>query len=85
MLSISFKECEPNEKKCRNGKCIQKIWFCDGENDCGDNSDEDQCRKLDVFFSQIKLTKKAKFFTLFLFLFEFLQRFLMVNLHLLIE
>lgn len=37
--------CEPNEKQCRNQKCIQKIWWCDGENDCGDNSDEDQCRK----------------------------------------
>lgn len=41
-----IKGCEPNEKQCRNSKCIQKIWYCDGENDCGDNSDEDQCRKL---------------------------------------
>ena len=37
--------CEPNEFKCGNGKCVMKIWRCDGDDDCGDSSDEVNCRK----------------------------------------
>lgn len=36
--------CEPNEFKCRNGRCALKLWRCDGDNDCEDNSDEIDCR-----------------------------------------
>lgn len=37
--------CEPNEFKCKNGRCALKLWRCDGDNDCEDNSDETDCRK----------------------------------------
>lgn len=34
--------CDPSKFFCANGKCISKMWSCDGDNDCGDNSDEDK-------------------------------------------
>ncbi|XP_076861463.1 low-density lipoprotein receptor-related protein 1-like isoform X3 [Brachyhypopomus gauderio] len=32
--------CQPGEFACKNNRCIQDRWKCDGDNDCLDNSDE---------------------------------------------
>uniref|UniRef100_A0A8C2MKS1 Low density lipoprotein receptor-related protein 4 n=1 Tax=Cricetulus griseus TaxID=10029 RepID=A0A8C2MKS1_CRIGR len=39
---LAPRECEEDEFPCQNGYCIRSLWHCDGDNDCGDNSDE-QC------------------------------------------
>lgn len=41
------KECPPNTIRCNNTKkCIPQQYACDGDNDCGDYSDEDVKVKL---------------------------------------
>ena len=40
--------CGADMFMCDNGHCVYTRWVCDGDNDCGDNSDEDKgqnCRK----------------------------------------
>ena len=37
--------CDSNEFTCQNGNCIRDSWKCDGDNDCGDGSDERDCGK----------------------------------------
>lgn len=35
--------CMANQFQCHNGYCIDEQLYCDGENDCGDSSDEKNC------------------------------------------
>lgn len=36
--------CDENQFECANSKCIPITYICDGENDCGDSSDEQECQ-----------------------------------------
>ena len=35
--------CAADEFECPSGQCIQDSWRCDGDNDCGDFADEQNC------------------------------------------
>lgn len=49
-------QCQPGEYACKNNRCIQERWKCDGDNDCLDNSDEgpELCRKCAVSSSWLR-------------------------------
>lgn len=50
MISLEWKSvyalpgsCSKDQFTCKNKECITNTWQCDGENDCGDDSDESDC------------------------------------------
>ncbi|XP_052695317.1 low-density lipoprotein receptor-like isoform X1 [Crassostrea angulata] len=38
-----WSECEADQMTCSNGKCVPISYICDGDNDCRDMSDEQNC------------------------------------------
>lgn len=40
---LSYPECNSKDISCKNGLCKPMFWKCDGVNDCGDNTDEQDC------------------------------------------
>lgn len=42
-LIADAKACPSKDFQCRNGKCVAPIYVCDGDDDCGDASDEEKC------------------------------------------
>ncbi|MBL4632397.1 MAG: LDL receptor domain-containing protein [Kofleriaceae bacterium] len=44
LMGVDLNEtfCADDEFSCSNGNCIRSEWVCDGDNDCGDMSDEEQ-------------------------------------------
>lgn len=43
MILGNKRNCTDDQFECRNGLCVPKSWRCDGENDCRDYSDEEEC------------------------------------------
>lgn len=45
-LFICVSDCNQHEYGCANGQCVPLAWRCDGETDCLDESDEQQCARV---------------------------------------
>ncbi|XP_067011986.2 sortilin-related receptor isoform X2 [Anabrus simplex] len=46
--------CAHDYFKCNNGACIPNLWKCDGDDDCGDVSDEHGCREITCNVNQFQ-------------------------------
>lgn len=53
-----MRKCSDKEFRCTDGSCIAEHWYCDGDTDCKDGSDEENCRKLLWIYVQEKNSKK---------------------------
>jgi len=44
-ITPTAEPCPDGLFTCANGECALQAWTCDGDDDCGDGSDEQGCRE----------------------------------------
>ena len=43
LFKTANRTCSDEEYTCGDGTCVSGLWLCDGDVDCTDGSDEDNC------------------------------------------
>ena len=59
-LFFSGEACSTHQFECAKGQCIPQTWMCDGENDCGDFSDEQHCTGKEIKLRFFPLQKRSR-------------------------
>ena len=49
LVLVAEPTCAPAEFTCSNGKCVSQSVLCNGVDDCGDSSDEQDCGTTPMF------------------------------------
>ena len=48
-IGCELPQCKEDHFRCNNSHCLEKKLQCDGNDDCGDNSDEIHCGECSWF------------------------------------
>ena len=51
--------CKDNQFRCSNNLCIPRLFVCDRQDDCGDESDELNCSMFFCLFSWLSYMQDA--------------------------